>query len=158
MNLFAKAYGGASSDRAYSIIQTTDGGFAVAGMTETFGAGFWDCLAIKLYSDGNLDWIRTYGASNYEVLYSIIQTTDGGFALAGWTYSFGAGYDDFLIIKLNSNGSISWARTFGGTSADYAYSIIQTTDGGFAVAGWTYGVSAQAVLIFSSSSWPQTAL
>ncbi len=121
----------------------------MAGWTPSFGAGNYDFLVLKLASDGSLSWARTFGWTYDEYLYSIIQTTDGGFAVAGWTGSFGAGSTDFLILKLASDGSLSWARTFGGTSDDNAYSIIQTTDGGFAVAGDTrsFGAGSNDVLV-----------
>ena len=134
-NLFAKTYGGTAIEYAHSIIQTADGGYAVAGGTRSFGAGSLDFLVLKLNSDGSLAWARTFGGTNYDWARSIIQTTDGGYAVAGYTESFGAGNRDFLVLKLNSNGSLAWARTFGGTNYDWAWSIIQTTDGGYAVAG-----------------------
>ncbi|MEO0210425.1 MAG: hypothetical protein ABIN66_01065, partial [candidate division WOR-3 bacterium] len=135
--LFAKTYGGTSGDYAYSITQTSDGGYAVAGRTESFGAGSWDFLVLKLNPDGSLAWARTFGGTIDDYAYSITQTSDGGYAVAGYTTSFGAGNVDFLVLKLNPDGSLAWARTFGGTNDDYAYSITQTSDGGYAVAGST---------------------
>ncbi len=132
---WARTYGGTDREYAYSIVQTSDGGFAVAGETTSFGTGGWDFLVLKLSSDGSLEWARTYGGADNDNAYSIVQTSDGGFAVAGNTRSFGAGLSDFLVLKLSPDGSLEWARTFGGTEADYAYSIIQTSDGGFAIAG-----------------------
>ncbi|MGC8893499.1 MAG: hypothetical protein ACP5QG_01470, partial [candidate division WOR-3 bacterium] len=76
---------------------------------------------------------RTFGGTSWDYAHSITQTSDGGYAVAGWTESFGAGSYDFLVLKLTSDGSLSWARTFGGTGTDRAYSITQTSDGGYAV-------------------------
>src|SRR5437867_8792086 len=67
----------------------------------------------------------------------IIRTTDGGYAVAGGTYSFGAGNDDMYIVKLAAGGTLQWTRTVGETSFDYANSIIQATDGGYAIVGNT---------------------
>ncbi|MEO0191778.1 MAG: hypothetical protein ABIM46_03220, partial [candidate division WOR-3 bacterium] len=125
-----------------SIIQTTDGGYVVAGVTYSFGAGYYDCFVLKLNPDGSLAWARTYGSTGWDEARSIIQTTDGGYAVAGFTESFGAGRRDFLILKLNSDGSLVWARTFGGTNSEEAYSIIEAADGGYAVVGATQSFGA----------------
>jgi uncharacterized delta-60 repeat protein len=161
--LFARTYGGANNDRAYSVTQTVDGGVAVAGYTMSFGAGSEDFLVLKLNSSGNLSWARTFGGTSGDYVMSITRTTDGGFAVAGPTSSFGAGTVDFLVLKLNSSGGLSWARTFGGTTGDFAYSVIQTADGGFVVAGATLSFGAGSydflVLKLNSSgglSWART--
>jgi len=138
----AKRFGGARGDVAKSVVQTSNGGYAVAGYTNSFGAGGNDLLVLKLNPDGSLAWARTFGGTSDDYAYSIIQTTDGGYAVAGFTYSFGAGNDDFLVLKLNPDGSLAWARTFGGMSYDWPYSITQTTDGGYAVAGVTLSFGA----------------
>jgi len=135
--LFAKTFGGTNEDQARSIIQTSDGGYALAGWTGSFGAGLSDFLVLKLASDGSIQWARTFGGTTNDSAWSIIQTTDGGYALAGWTASFGAGEHDFLIVKIDGSGLLQWAKTFGGANRDEAYSIIQTSDGGYAVAGYT---------------------
>ncbi|MEO0248824.1 MAG: hypothetical protein ABIN58_04645 [candidate division WOR-3 bacterium] len=160
---WARTFGGTSGDFAYSITQTSDGGFVVAGSTLSFGAGNYDLLVLKLNSSGGLSWARTFGGTGDDRAYSIIQTTDGGFAVAGWTASFGAGGLDFLVLKLNSSGGLSWARTFGGTNLDGGGFITQTADGGFAVTGYTLnfalGDTNFLVLKLNSSgglSWART--
>ena len=137
-----KTYGGSGGDFASSIQQTTDGGYIVAGSTYSFGASYdyFDFWVLKLDSNGNVTWQKTYGGSGDDVATSIQQTTDGGYIVAGLTDSFGvAGYenDDFWVLKLDSNGNITWQKTYGGSDYDYAYSIQQTTDGGYIVAGST---------------------
>ncbi len=97
--------GGANDDCAYSITQAANGGFAVAGETMSFGAGDRDLLVLKLASDGFLSWARAFGGTNGDAGYSITQTTDGGFAVAGFTESFGAGDRDFLVLKIGADGS-----------------------------------------------------
>jgi len=139
--IWQKTFGGGFDDKVYSIQQTTDGGYIVAGYTDSFGAGGYDVYVLKLNSDGSLAWQKTYGGNGYDKAYSIQQTTDGGFIVAGYTESFGAG-GDVYILKLNSGGSLAWQKTFGGWSWDNAYSIQQTTDGGFIVAGCTYSFGA----------------
>ena len=132
-----KTYSGSESDKAFSIIETGDRGFAVAGYTESFGAGNYDYWVIKLDSSGQIQWQKTFGGSNYEEANSIIETGDGGFAIAGYTNSFGAGNSDIWVLKLDSNGQIQWQKIYGGSGNDESKSIIETGDGGFAVAGYT---------------------
>ncbi len=139
---FAKAFGGGDDELAYSVQQTTDGGYIVAGYTRSFGAGSFDILLFKLDGSGNIQWAKTFGGSDYDWAYSVQQTTDGGYIVAGYTRSFGAGYSDFLLLKLDGSGNIQWAKTFGGSYYDEAYSVQQTTDGGYIVAGETHSFGA----------------
>jgi uncharacterized protein (DUF2147 family) len=137
---WAKTYGGTSDDRAYSLVQTADGGLAITGNTSSFGAGSGDVLVLRVAGNGDLQWARTYGGANWDGARSIILTQDGGFAVSGYTNGFGAGSNDFLFLKLSSDGSLEWARTFGDYDNDRAYSnMVQTGDGGFALAGYTNG-------------------
>lgn len=102
---WAKTYGGSSSDIARSIQQTSDSGFIVAGETSSFGTNT-DVWILKLESNGNIGWQKTYGGSGVDMAHSIQQTLDGGFIVAGETSSSGAGYADFWILKIDENGNI----------------------------------------------------
>jgi outer membrane protein assembly factor BamE (lipoprotein component of BamABCDE complex) len=139
---FAKTYGGTDDDGAFSVQQTSDGGYIVAGTTWSFGAGGADIFLIKTDANGNRIWTKTYGGTNDDTAFSVQQTSDGGYIMAGYTYSFGAGYSDFFLIKTDANGNIQWAKTYGGTRWDYASSVQQTSDGGYIVAGGTYSFGA----------------
>jgi uncharacterized delta-60 repeat protein len=130
-----KIYGGATDDQANSVQQTTDGGYIVAGWTSSFGAGNYDFWVLKLNDDGTVSWQKTYGGTNYDYAQSIQQTSDDGYIVAGFAKSFGEVNGDFWILKLNSDGTISWQKTYGGPEYDYARSIEQTSDGGYIVAG-----------------------
>ena len=145
---FAKTYGGTSYDYAFSVQQTSDGGYIVAGYTASFGAGGWDIFLIKTYANGNVQWAKTYGGIDFDFAYSVQQTSDGGYIVAGYTYSFGAGWYDIFLIKTDANGNVQWAKTYGGTSRDYAYSVQQTSDGGYIVAGGTRSFGAGYYDIF----------
>src|SRR5207247_4873169 len=115
------------------IIQTTDGGYAVAGHTFSLPGRFDnDMYIVKLDSSGSLQWTKNVGGLNYEEAWSIIQTTDGGYVVGGWTASYGAGSADIYIVKLDASGTLQRSRTVGGTHEEIAYSMIQTADGGFA--------------------------
>jgi hypothetical protein len=128
-------YGGSGFEQASSIIQTTDGGYAVAGSTDSKGAGQMDFWVIKLDEQGKMVWDWTYGGSGYDMAFSLVQTTDGGYAVAGSIFSKGASEIDFWVIKLDEQGKMVWDRTYGGSGFEQAFSLIQTTGGGYAVAG-----------------------
>jgi len=137
-----KTYGGSSEDIAYAIQQTGDGGYIVAGLTDSYGAGGYDDWVLKLDSNGIVEWEKTYGGSGSCIARSIQQTGDGGYIVAGLTRSYGAGGSDGWVLKLDSNGIVQWEKTYGGSSDDYAYSIQQTVDGGYIVAGLTESYGA----------------
>ncbi len=132
-----QTYGGTGNDRGECVKQTSDGGYAIAGSTSSFGAGNDDFWLVKTDPDGNMIWNKTYGGSGDDEAYSMIQTSDGGYALAGYTDSFGAGNDDFWLVKTDAPGNMQWNQTYGGTAYSEAYCVIQTSDGGYALAGYT---------------------
>jgi len=132
---WTKTIGGPKDDWGQSLIQTSDGGYAIAGATKSFGAGEWDVYVVKLDAHGNLQWTKTIGGKNNDWGRSLIQTSDGGYAIAGKTESFGAGYTDVYVIKLDAKGNLQWIKTIGGEGLDDGSSIIQTSDGGYAIAG-----------------------
>ena len=145
-----KIFGGSDHDWGLSIVQTTDGGYALAGCTELYGSGKDDFWVIKLDSDGKKEWEKTFnGSDDDDVVESLIQTTDGGYALAGYTKSYVSSKDDSWLIKLDSDGKKEWEKTFGGIYYDYAESLVQTTDGGYAVAGVTH----QSYGLGNADSW-----
>ena len=124
-----KTFGGSNYDEAHSIIQTTDDGYVVCGCTRSKGAGASDFWMIKLNKYGEKQWDKAFGGSNNDHEESTIQTTNGGYAVAGYTSSKVAGEYDFWVLKLNKYGEKQWDKTFGGSDRDEANSIIQTTDG-----------------------------
>ena len=135
--VWIKTFGGSDYDEAHSIIQSEDGGYAVAGFTVSEDTGDRDIWVIKLNKEGNKIWDKTLGGTSEDWANSIIQNKNGNYMIAGWTSSIGAGKTDVWIIKLNKRGDLVWDKTFGGSEDDEAHSIIQTEDGGYAVAGWT---------------------
>jgi hypothetical protein len=133
--LWTRAYGGHSNDYGRSVWQTSDGGYVIAGRTGSFGAGSSDAYLIRTNGDGNALWSVTYGGVGYDMAYSVQQTSDGGYILAGASSSFGSGGADVYLIKTDSCGDTLWTKTFGGAADDSGYSVQQTTDGGYIVAG-----------------------
>ena len=142
---WSQTFGGTDDDCAGSVIQTVDGGFALAGFTQSYGAGGDDFWLIKTDSTGTMIWNKTYGDSDGDGANSLIQTTDGGYALAGRTVPPNDLFNAFWLVKTDANGLEEWNKTFGGTHGewDWASSLIQAADGGFVLAGTTtlYGNS-----------------
>jgi len=145
---FAKTYGGSSAEHAYSVRQTSDGGYIVGGWISPVVATIDDVFLIKTDANGNVQWAKTYGGTGYDYANSVQQTSDGGYILAGETSSFGAGGRDVFLIKTNASGNVQWAKTYGGTGNDYAYSFQQTSDGGYILAGWINSFGAGSWDIF----------
>jgi len=139
---WTKTIGGEKRDGGNSLIQTSDGGYAIAGYTESFGAGEADVYIVKLDAKGNLQWTKTIGGKDWDVGTSIIQTSDGGYVIAGHTESFGAGGRDVYVVKLDAKGNLQWTKTIGGPKDDWGTSLIQTFDGGYAIAGYTKSFGA----------------
>jgi len=139
---WTKTIGGPESDGGNSLIQTSDGGYAIAGYTKSFGAGEWDVCVVKLDAHGNLQWTKTIGGPADEIGISLIQTPDGGYVIAGYTRSFGAGEWDVYVVKLDAHGNLQWTKTIGGPADEIGISLIQTSDGGYAIAGATESFGA----------------
>ena len=140
--LWTKTYGGANTDEGYEIQQTFDGGYIIVGRTFSFGSGDADIYLLKTNSVGDTLWTKTYGGNDTDYGWSVQQTTDGGYIITGNIKSFGAGDYDVYIIKTDGVGDTTWTKTYGGSAADGGYSIQQTVDGGYIIAGWTHSFGA----------------
>jgi FlaG/FlaF family flagellin (archaellin) len=135
--MWSQTYGGTGYDCGYSVVKTRDGGYALAGSTASVGAGADDFWLIKTDEYGCMEWNRTYGGTDVDVAQSLVATSDGGYAIAGYTNSSGAGDIDFWLVKTDASGNMEWNRTYGGVAQESAYSLIKTSDGGYALAGYT---------------------
>ena len=159
-----RAYGGGLGEWGCYLQLTNDGGYIGAGNTGSFGAGAGDIWILKLNSFGDIEWQRAYGGIYYDWASDIKLTSDGGYIVSGGTREFGR-YGNFLILKLDSSGDIEWQRAYGGGFMDYPWSIQQTADGGYIVAGYTESFDQQnrwldaSVIKLSSSGdieWEET--
>jgi hypothetical protein len=140
--LWTKTFGGTGIDVGRSAQQTTDGGFILAGYTKSFGSGVQDIYLIRTTANGDTLWTRTYGGTDTEFCGSLQKTSDGGYIIAGYTYSFGEGSGDVYLIKTTTNGDTLWTKTYGGTSNDNGRYAQQTADGGYIISGTTESFGA----------------
>ena len=142
-----KYFGGTNNDRAHAVVQSNDGGFVMAGFSESDDfdisdtKGSYDFWVVKISSTGDLEWERSFGGSGIEIAYDIAKTTDNGYVITGNTFSNDTdvsknnGESDVWLIKLADNGNLLWEKTFGGTQFDAAQGVYTSRDGGFLIAG-----------------------
>jgi hypothetical protein len=140
-------FGGTNNDRAHGVVQTDDGGFVMAGFTESDDYdisstnGSYDFWVIKVDSFGNLLWEQSFGGEGIEVSYDIAKTADNGFVVVGNTFSSNGdvflnhGQSDVWMIKLDEDGEMIWEKTYGGSQFDLAQAVVQSKDGGFLITG-----------------------
>jgi hypothetical protein len=144
-----KSYGGSFYDKAESIVETSDGGYVIAGHSESndfdlsVNHGSFDFWIIKINNTGLIQWSSSWGGGNPDYLQQVIQTNDSGFLCIGNTVSNDGditnsfGQIDFWVIKLNSLGTLQWKKNFGGASNDWGYSICLTNDSNYIIAGYS---------------------
>jgi len=143
--LWNMTYGGTEGDGGFAVVQTHDGGYAVAGDTLSYGNGWADIWLIKTAASGEECWNTTYACTENEVAWSLQQTHDDGFIMAGFTGDSTDIYGDILLIKTNDLGELLWMRTYGGPSGETGYFVEQTRDGGYVITGTTYSFASGRV-------------
>ncbi|MEM1319819.1 MAG: gliding motility-associated C-terminal domain-containing protein [Bacteroidota bacterium] len=146
-------YGGNGEERPYSVKQTNDGGYIIGGWSFSgisgdktqLSRGSFDYWIVKTDANGLIEWDRTYGGAGTDILYDLIQTSDGGYLLGGNSMSDisgekshnSYGSDDFWVIKIDATGNIEWDRTYGGTDEERLNVILEANDGSFVLGGGT---------------------
>jgi hypothetical protein len=137
--LWYRTFGGDSTDWARSVRQTTDGGYIIAGATESFGAGNFDMYLIKTDANGNELWSATFGGSGMDDADAAFQTADGGYIIAGTIFltSNSGSHTDIYLVMTDADGNELWSKTFGGQYRDYGGDMQPTADGGYIIAGTT---------------------
>ncbi|MBL7730420.1 MAG: hypothetical protein JNM88_04515 [Chitinophagaceae bacterium] len=145
---WTKNYGGSNTEMPGTILPTPDGGRIFCGTTNSnnfdvsgLHGTLKDIWVVKISNTGVIQWQKTYETTIDEDAYSIINTSDGGYAISGTTNYF-SGNANVFVLKISNTGTLTWQKTFGSTSSsnpDRAWQIAETTDGGFVITGETYG-------------------
>ncbi len=147
--VWSRVYTGAMNEEwANDLVQTGDGGYAIAGYTTSQGAGKTDILLVKTDENGIEEWNTTYGGPEDEVANVLVQTTDGGLALAGGCITLNETWDDPnwqpWLVKTDENGMMQWNKTYSNELGGTVTHLVQTTDDGFALVigdgGWRNGL------------------
>lgn len=147
--IWAKTIGGTDVDEGVYATRSEDGGYVVVGNTKSYGAGSWDVLIIKCDSLWNIEWSKMIVLSPYDdQALSMVQTSNGGYALTGYLRNSDSTTDIFLM-KTDSSGNPEWIKQYYGNQGDdLAYSLIQSSDGGYALTGYTgFGSGARDAFI-----------
>ena len=139
---WSKTFGGERNDRCWDVVATIDSGYLLAGETDSFGAGERDCYLVRTDSAGKEVWSKTFGGEADDRCFSVANAADGGFVVAGQTYSYGAGDRDAWILKLDQTGTLEWSKTHGGAKSDVAHSVVAAGTGSFLVTGYTTSFAA----------------
>ena len=127
----------AFTENLIDVVESNNGAIIAIGTTDYWGAGLDDVFVVSLSPIGSPVWMRTYGGVDDDIGRSIVESKDGGYALLANTYSYGAGFADFWLIRIDVNGNALWNNTYGGALVDSAYDIIECYPGGFIMAGQT---------------------
>ena len=152
--LWTKTFGGIEADYGESVKQTSDGGYIITGSTYSYSVGSSDAYLIKTDVNGNEIWSQSFGGISSDYGCDVLQTSDGGYIVVGYTQSYGDGFCDVYLIKTDSNGNGLWQRALGGDGADFGISIQQTSDGGYIITGHTnsYGVGWYDVYLLKTDA------
>jgi hypothetical protein len=143
-SILNKTSGGPAYGEGFSVQQTDDGGYIIAGTKYSYEPTLLSQIIwlIKTDANGNKVWDRIFGGPRNDIGFSVQQTSDRGYVVAGFTESFGSGEEDGWLIKTDADGNEVWNRTFGGPRRDWVHSVRQTSDGGYIVTGSMYSYNA----------------
>ena len=132
-----RSYGGSAQDYGYETEATPDGGFVVAGMTYSYGAGSSDYWLLKFDSLGNKEWAQPFGTSSFEQIYSLRLAADGGYLIGGYSGYPGPGMQGALMYKVNASGQMEWTKEIHLLTIDHCHSLFENPEGGYYMAGHT---------------------
>jgi hypothetical protein len=137
IQIWTGVYGGPAYDEAVSVQMTQDGGFIVLGYTSSYSAGDLDVFLMKVESDGDTSWMKTYESPGEQNGYSVAVAPDGGYVVSGWTEAGAGGMADILVMKTDSAGTLLWDKTYGGPLVEEGSCIKVVSGGGYVIAGQT---------------------
>jgi len=153
-HLWTKYYSISGLERGISVKATFDGGYILSGWTSDSITFKDDLFLVKTDSIRNLIWSKTYGGVNHESVGHVYQVNDGGYLIAGYSDFYGVINNDFILIKTDSSGNITWNKTYGGLNFEECDALIQCSDGNYIMAGSTssYGYGSGDILVIKVDS------
>jgi hypothetical protein len=137
-----RTYGGDESEGCHSVQQTKDGGYILAGDSNSYSASSFDMYLVKTDPEGNLEWDRTFGERGWDECFSITETDDGCYCMVGCTESPETGDFDMYLVKVNVQGNLLWEKTIGNDGNDYGYSITRNNPGNYVIGGYSESTGA----------------
>lgn len=137
VELWNRTYGGSDTDRGYSVRQIADGGFALTGLTSSFGVDFADFWLVRTDGEGSELWNSSFGGLGNDWAKCVMELPEEGFLITGSTASRGAEADDVWLLATDTSGNAVWDVTFGGPGSDSGNHVTAMPGGGFLVTGWT---------------------
>lgn len=152
--LWTKTFGGSGYDAGHSVLETSDGGYIIGGVTNSQGAGEKDIWLIKTDGKGDTVWTKKYGGKYNDVCHSVLETSDNGYIICGFTKFSANENDDVWLIKTDINGKKIWSKTYGGIGEDQAFSLQKTSDEGYIIAGSTdsFGAGKLDMLLIKTNN------
>lgn len=141
---WSRTFGGAEDDRCWDLLSTVEGGFVLVGETASSGRGARDCYLLETDADGNEQWAATFGGEKDDRCFAVAASSEGGYVVAGQSYSEGAGDRDVYVIGVDRDGVEQWTKTFGGADSDVGHGVVTTSDGDFLVTGYTTSLASEA--------------
>lgn len=135
-----KIFSRPSTDAFRHAIECPTGGYIAVGYTSSFSPSDSDAYVVRMNALGDTLWTRRINGPNSrkDLLYKVINTTDGNYAMCGYSTSFGSGSEDAYFLKMNDAGTILWSKTWGGSGRERAQEIIQTSDNGYMICGYIF--------------------
>lgn len=135
--IWSKVYGGNNTEGANCIKCFNDGTCVIAGYTNTYGNGAYDAYVLKINLLGDTLWTKTFGGNAWDFAHSIQGTFDGGYMIAGETFSNTNGENDMWLVKISANGQLEWEKKYGGPLQDFAKDVVQLSDSSYVLVGAT---------------------
>ncbi len=145
---WTRTFGSVGGESGAGVCEIPGDGYFAIGSTGSFGEGYSSIYAVRVGAAGDSLWAAIYGGSKADFGRALALTLDNGFVIAGSTNSYGAGYSDAYLIKINANGLVEWEKTYGSTRDDNAFSICAARDGGYMLAGTTESFGAAMIDVY----------
>jgi hypothetical protein len=152
--IWSKSYGDSLANGSQGIISTSDGNYLFYGETEVSPGSWFDAFLEKIDKNGNSLWKHKYGGTEADAIFSVVETTDGGFACTGYSNSYNNNQPlDLIILKTDASGKLLWQQTYGGTGIDIGYELVKSTaDNGYIITGKTFTTSDDCYLLSVNES------